>query len=717
MSTVYLAEDLRNHHTVVALKESHTAGLSTAERAESLAWLTREAGLLSTLDHPGLPGLLAAFSEGDRHYVAMPFLRGGTLEERVEREGPQPEALVLAWGRELAELLGYLHSQDPPVIHRDLKPANILLHPDGSLALLDLGVARRVARDGPRVAPGTAVGTPGYAAPEQYQGLADERSDLYSLGATLHRLLTAYKPDDEAPFRHPPLRDLAPEAGPETEVLLAALLDLASARRVASATATLRLLDAAICATYERANRPVRRMYAEVLALLPTGLALSGLAYWWRYGLPSAGRGAYRTFDAVGDPLDVLLVFLPMLLPLLPLLRPQFRALARREPSAALHQRWTATLLICCWALPLLACLLNLYLPHWGTLTPVLGLSAFALSLYCATVALIGVLILRRALVKRQFLPHGPRWQYLLAIALIASWPASLLVRGPASLGFCYLTETQPNDRAPITGLSSLASDSQGDLFILDQDTLQERTPDGIYHMPLNRAQRYDPDAWAVGFHSLAVAGDGSIILGDPGDPRLRRVGRDPNSLQVVATLPGRGLPQYANLAAGPDGALYYNDPKGGAIYRVAHGLPVPIRPRPAVARWWPEGLALDPQGDMYTIDFSSTHGAVERIAPDGTVWVIASIPLTGFGDKRQVTLSRDDDGSLYAADGTWLVRIIPTETVEVLNSTDNIIQAVPVHQPAPGISYSFSSPPPPASVVVPGPSAGAGNPAVHCSL
>ena len=710
MSTVYRATDLRNPGTAVALKESHTAGLADAERAESLAWLAREAALLSTLSHPGLPRLLAASSEVDRHYVAMPFLTGETLEERVQREGPQPEALVLAWGRALAALLSHLHGQDPPVIHRDLKPANILLRPDGSLVLLDLGVARRVAREGHGVVPGTAVGTPGYAAPEQYQGLADERSDLYSLGATLHRLLTAYQPDDETPFRHPPLHHLAPDASPETEALLARLLELVPERRATSATATLRLLDTPIRATYKRAYRPLRRMYAEVLALLPTGLALSELLYLWRYG-PPAGRGAYRIFDAVGDSLTVLLVFLPMLLPLLPLLRPELRALARRDPLAALHRRWTATLLACCWALPLLTWLLSLYRARWGTVTVDPGIPALALALCSAALATIGVSILRLALAPRRLPPRVPRRLYLVAAVLIAAWLSSSLARTPALLSFCYVTSSQAGGADNLGGTPSLAADRRGNMFILDQYSLQERTPDGVYHPLLNSSQINDPAAGDRNFDSLAVAADGSLILGAPGDPSLYQLSSTENIPGVIATLPGEGLPQYASLATGPGATLYYNDLDRGAILRVAGTLSAAIVPKPASPGWRPAGLALDPQGNMYTIEANS--GTLERIAPDGSVRALAHIPLAWFDSGQRVTLSRADDGSFYAADGVSLVHIATAGSVQLLNTTDSISQAVAADAPAAVISATGPLLGPPSA----NPAPQIGNTDVHCAL
>jgi len=321
MSTVYLAADERSGGTAVALKEFSAAGLPPEERGEALVWLTREAGLLSTLDHPRLPRLLAAFSEGDRHYLAMPFLHGQTLEELVQRKGPQDEAQVLRWGAQLAHLLRYLHTQDPPVIHRDLKPANVLLKPDGSLVLLDLGVARTVER-----APGTAIGTPGYAPPEQYQGLADEASDLYALGATMHRLLTGYDPEKGEPFRQPPVRDLVPAVNKDTAALVTQLLQLAPADRPSGALAAAGQIERTAQQVESRVILPIHRMYGQILQLLALGGTLGILIY---FGV--LGGVAYSDFS--------LAFIAPTLLALLPLRAPQVEQAIRQHPEFAEHRR------------------------------------------------------------------------------------------------------------------------------------------------------------------------------------------------------------------------------------------------------------------------------------------------------------------------------------------------------------------------------------------
>jgi hypothetical protein len=281
MSTLYRAVDRREQFGTVAVKQLSIGGLSPEEQEEARSWLAREAGLLSSLKNPHLPELLAAFSEGDNHFLVMPYLVGKTIKDRVESEGPLPELDVMRWARTLATVLAYLHSQDPPIIHRDLKPSNILVLPDNRLILLDLGVARPLSRG----TVGTAIGTPGYAPPEQYQGLADEWSDLYALGATMHYMLTGYDADQRKPFRHPPVHTLRPDINPAVNDLVMALLEIAPADRPLSAGIVGSHIDMmpilAVRQQYERAIRRYLVVGSPLVAL--TGLlsllaATAGLA-------------------------------------------------------------------------------------------------------------------------------------------------------------------------------------------------------------------------------------------------------------------------------------------------------------------------------------------------------------------------------------------------------------------------------------------------------
>ncbi len=109
--------------------------------------------------------------------------------------------------RQLCEVLAYLHGFTPPIIYRDMKPSNVMLTPKGRVVLVDFGIARlfKAARKG------TMIGTLGFAPPEQYQGLVDPRSDIYSLGATLHYVLTGRDPEKFPPFSFPPVRELRPD--------------------------------------------------------------------------------------------------------------------------------------------------------------------------------------------------------------------------------------------------------------------------------------------------------------------------------------------------------------------------------------------------------------------------------------------------------------------------------------------------------------------------
>jgi hypothetical protein len=318
MSTVYRAVDERTRFQPVAVKEFSGAGLPDDERVEALKWLAREAGLLSSLHEQHLATLIAAFSEGDRHYLVMPYLAGETLKELYERVGPLPEIDVVHWAKSLADILIYLHGQDPPVIHRDLKPANILLRPDGQLMLLDLGVARPLHHG----EVGTAIGTPGYAPPEQYQGLADARSDLYALGATMHFLLTGYDAERAVPFRHPAVREINPRVSRAMERLIGRLLNVAPELRPSDAiTVRNHLVNLDVYGI-----TVVSALYANMMQLLAAGTACVAVLQ------------IISVQTANGD-LTGVLSPIPVLLGLLPAFIPAVRQAARHERIVARARR------------------------------------------------------------------------------------------------------------------------------------------------------------------------------------------------------------------------------------------------------------------------------------------------------------------------------------------------------------------------------------------
>lgn len=200
---VYEVEDARFAGQRRALKELVPVMVSAEEFDEAKTWFLREAEMLGDLNHPSIPRVWDSFEEHSRLYITMQYVEGRSLEDLLAEAGGHglPAAQVLAWAHALCDVLDYLHGHTPPVLFRDLKPANIMLDQDGRLMLIDFGIAIRFAPQ--RV--GTTIGTPGYAPPEQYQGLAEPRSDLYALGATLHHLLTGRDPTRQPPFSFPPL--------------------------------------------------------------------------------------------------------------------------------------------------------------------------------------------------------------------------------------------------------------------------------------------------------------------------------------------------------------------------------------------------------------------------------------------------------------------------------------------------------------------------------
>jgi serine/threonine protein kinase len=186
-----------------ALKELVPVVLTAEEFSEAKTWFLREAEMLGDLNHPAIPRVWDSFEEHGRLYICMQYVEGCSLDDMLADAGGRglPALQVLGWARALCDVLGYLHGHRPPVLFRDLKPANIMLDQDSRLMLIDFGIATRFAPQ--RI--GTTIGTPGYAPPEQYQGLAEPRSDLYALGATVHHLLTGRDPARQPPFSFPPL--------------------------------------------------------------------------------------------------------------------------------------------------------------------------------------------------------------------------------------------------------------------------------------------------------------------------------------------------------------------------------------------------------------------------------------------------------------------------------------------------------------------------------
>lgn len=211
MSTVYLAEHKRLH-TRWAVKEVRK---QQGTRFDFLA----ESNILKRLQHPMLPRIVDIFEDRDCIYIVEDFVEGITLDGLLKQQKKVDEPQGLQWLRDLCGVLTYLHGQRPhPIIYRDMKPSNIMLQPDGSLKLIDFGIAREYKQESN--ADTTYIGTKGYAAPEQFgKAQTDARTDIYSLGVTMYHLLTGKSPY-EPPYQFVPVRQLVPELSHGIEYIL-----------------------------------------------------------------------------------------------------------------------------------------------------------------------------------------------------------------------------------------------------------------------------------------------------------------------------------------------------------------------------------------------------------------------------------------------------------------------------------------------------------------
>jgi serine/threonine protein kinase len=229
-AAVYKAADTLFGHRLVAVKEMSHSNLNPQELVAATVAFQREAHMLVDLSHPNLPRIYDQFAEDRRWYLVMDFIAGQTLEELLNitnRHLPLERAIQI--GIELCTVLDYLHARQPPIIFRDLKPSNIMLTPDEHLYLIDFGIARHFKPG--QTKDTTAFGTPGYAAPEQFgKSQTTPRADIYSLGATLHHLITGYDPS-LTPFRFASLHSIGQPIPAGLEPLIMQMVEIDESKR------------------------------------------------------------------------------------------------------------------------------------------------------------------------------------------------------------------------------------------------------------------------------------------------------------------------------------------------------------------------------------------------------------------------------------------------------------------------------------------------------
>ncbi|MER7955590.1 protein kinase [Streptomyces sp. NPDC096030] len=235
MGQVWTAYDGRLDRRVAVklLRPATMTGPATA--AEELRRrFVRECRVTAQVDHPGLVTVHDAGSDGDDLYLVMQYVDGADLADHLAEHDPYPWEWTVSVAAQLCAVLAAVHAV--PIVHRDLKPRNVMVRPDGTVTVLDLGVASVLDTDTTRLThTGSPIGSPAYMAPEQAMGGAvGPYTDLYALGVLMHELLSGNVPFAGSTalgvlHRHlyePPLpvRQLRPEVPEALEALVLRLL-------------------------------------------------------------------------------------------------------------------------------------------------------------------------------------------------------------------------------------------------------------------------------------------------------------------------------------------------------------------------------------------------------------------------------------------------------------------------------------------------------------
>jgi serine/threonine-protein kinase len=250
MSTVWKARDLRGGGEPVVVKVPlpiFSSGVGV------WSMFQQEEAIGRQLDHPFILKFLPLPEDRRRSYVVTEYVSGKTLAQRLDEQRPLPEAEALSLASQICAALDHLH--DRGFVHYDLKPANVMLCPDGSIRVIDFGLAHAVesARFTLSGAP-PAIGSSNYIAPEQIKRKRGRPSaDVYAVGATLYELLTGLPPfPDDDPFvvasartlGDPPApRAVNPRISPQAEDIVLRALRRDPAERYASAAAMKAALD------------------------------------------------------------------------------------------------------------------------------------------------------------------------------------------------------------------------------------------------------------------------------------------------------------------------------------------------------------------------------------------------------------------------------------------------------------------------------------------
>lgn len=293
------------YEAVAIIDSSVRIALKETLHPDSVSSFRREFESLKHLKHTNLCPYYGTFVQQGRGYLVMELIPGQSLQDVLNQRGvigeqrrlPLPETLVIgSYAMQLCDALAYLHGQQPPIIHRDIKPANIRVTPQGVIKLVDFGLLKHM---GDETHPDIrGIGTVPYAPPEQYGGgnwHTDQRSDIYSLCATLYHLLTGVEPPPAAqrlsasadPLQLP--RALNETISPHVSDAIIQGMSLSKKGRFAN----VELLRHALREAYGPDSRAVRGHTGRILslALNPNGSMLASGSSSWSVRLWNAPDG------------------------------------------------------------------------------------------------------------------------------------------------------------------------------------------------------------------------------------------------------------------------------------------------------------------------------------------------------------------------------------------------------------------------------------------